>query len=1129
MASTPPDPDANAQVLNFQITDGGIDGSGYIEVKIEDIAGADKNAQNDVTIDGTAFTETLSELKLAKMGKDDGQEDVFRFSLSQFRSDFEINIKSEGPEDVFVIEDVQSYSVDGSGVYTINFKDADGTDRTVTLDPGEAQVQIYEASSTIHDLTDGSDQGEILGTALDDEMFGGPGDGQADGGLVIDDTMDGGAGNDTIFAGDGDDNVTGGLGDDTISGGTGNDVIYGDGDIPDVVATSQDIGNLVMAPGSQDAGSAVGNPAAATDGTSIVYNNAGTLPNGDPVALRITLVSKSDPNLGVDLTNPVSNQTILLTGGSSLRGETAEIKIEFLDQTTGQPIVLNGSATFSDLDDNNGFYPGFEQLQLDPGSFTSFGVYGDTSLVVTQTDAAVTASGTEANNPSDQDAWFQAVFEGKSEINFTLIYPGQSAGFGFNGQDIDNVVLTPVVGGADVIDGGEGDDTIFGEGGDDTITGGLGEDDIRGGTGDDTLYGGTGGTVRDLIVNGSFEDTTGTAETGYGHVGTGGVPGWTTNDPSQEVDIHDDSRGGVAPTDGTNWLDMAASPGNFVIGQDIQGVIAGESYTLSFNAGDANDIDPADQNTFDVYWNGEYVATIDPPQGAMQSYSFTLTGGSGDGSDRLEFRGAPDDDFIGASIDEVKFVGLAADDGDGADVIRGGAGADVIDGGAGDDILYANDDDPASGRGGDTVTGGYGSDTIYGNGGDWIDGSEDPDDGDNDTLIVNNVTQIDYIDDNGDPSSDPTENGSVSFSDGSSLTFRNIETLLCDPFTTTDLIVMNPAGGAGSFPGAGEALTTVGGGLDRVIEQGIVSNGSGNLPNVIEPGDTIVLDGTTYVIDDIQEVRATLDHEDGSGNRITTPNVQMHNFALRDPLSGDTYTVSVPTDGTPYPNIRSIEITSVVGATGDSVALSAVDSDDTVTLICFAAGTHILTNTGEVKVEALKVGDKVLTRDSGYQKIRWIGRTRVEGTGRFAPVRIAKGTFSNERDLVVSPQHRILVSDWRAELMFGEFEVLVPAKHLVGTEGVQSDPRAEVEYVHILFDRHEVIFSEGIPTESFHPGDYAVNGLAEDTRDELFSLFPELKSETFDYGPAARLSLKRREAEQLIAEMGLPRAMVAIH
>ena len=185
-------------------------------------------------------------------------------------------------------------------------------------------------------------------------------------------------------------------------------------------------------------------------------------------------------------------------------------------------------------------------------------------------------------------------------------------------------------------------------------------------------------------------------------------------------------------------------------------------------------------------------------------------------------------------------------------------------------------------------------------------------------------------------------------------------------------------------------------------------------------------------------------------------------------------------------------------------------------VICFAAGTQIRTQIGERPIEELAAGDMVLTMDHGYQPIRWIGSSKRAATGDLAPILIRKGALGNDRDLRVSPQHRMLLQGWQAEMLFGELEVLATAKSLLNDQTILRDEGGEVEYFHMLFDTHEIIYAEGCASESFHPGQQGWKALDQATRDEILTLFPQLADGNFnDYGPAARMSLKHKEGKLL--------------
>lgn len=171
-------------------------------------------------------------------------------------------------------------------------------------------------------------------------------------------------------------------------------------------------------------------------------------------------------------------------------------------------------------------------------------------------------------------------------------------------------------------------------------------------------------------------------------------------------------------------------------------------------------------------------------------------------------------------------------------------------------------------------------------------------------------------------------------------------------------------------------------------------------------------------------------------------------------------------------------------------AFSAALND--LVAICFARGTLIETPSGPRAIETLREGDPVSTLDHGAQPIRWIGGATFDGRGASAPIRIRAGALGNLRDLTVSPNHRMLVSGAMAELLFGEPEVLVAAKHLVNDSSIRRRPCARVEYFHILCDRHEIVFAEGAPAETLFPGPQALEAVSDGARDEILAVFPQV-------------------------------------
>jgi hypothetical protein len=185
-------------------------------------------------------------------------------------------------------------------------------------------------------------------------------------------------------------------------------------------------------------------------------------------------------------------------------------------------------------------------------------------------------------------------------------------------------------------------------------------------------------------------------------------------------------------------------------------------------------------------------------------------------------------------------------------------------------------------------------------------------------------------------------------------------------------------------------------------------------------------------------------------------------------------------------------------------------------ILCFTPGALIATKTGPVRVEDLKVGDMILTKEGKPQPLRWMCRRRLGATvlaqnPDLAPVLIRKDAIQPgvpSRDMHVSPQHRMLIEGWQAELYAGERQVLVPAKALLNDVSVLVDhSQTHVDYIHLLFDQHQVIYANDTPSESLHAGDIAKSSLTEAARVELFTLFPELRSNTGAYGNTARKAL----------------------
>ena len=223
------------------------------------------------------------------------------------------------------------------------------------------------------------------------------------------------------------------------------------------------------------------------------------------------------------------------------------------------------------------------------------------------------------------------------------------------------------------------------------------------------------------------------------------------------------------------------------------------------------------------------------------------------------------------------------------------------------------------------------------------------------------------------------------------------------------------------------------------------------------------------------------------------------------------------------PESGLIEFLDAGGAVINTAFYSEIEQ-----IICFTPHAGIMTPQGQKRADALRVGDKVVTRDSGAKELVWIGQKTLQhgkmiAQPELAPVMIQAGALGNglpERGLTVSPNHRILMREDVNNMLFDTPEVLIAAKHLVGRPGItQATPKA-VTYMHLMFEDHELIMSDGTWTESFQPAEYSLNGVESEQRNELLAIFPELKtSEGLQNYTSARRSLKGFEADLLMSEL----------
>ncbi|MGH1368913.1 MAG: Ig-like domain-containing protein, partial [Maritimibacter sp.] len=514
------------------------------------------------------------------------------------------------------------------------------------------------------------------------------------------------------------------------------------------------------------------------------------------------------------------------------------------------------------------------------------------------------------------------------------------------------------------------------------------------------------------------------------------------------------------------------------------------------------------------------------------------------GGDDIVDAGEGDDHVDGGDGDDI------IDGGEGDDTIIGGQGADTVDGGDGDDVIDTSGPNPASDHGitdptdplyavapldddpnddKDVVDGGAGDDTITtGDDADIIDGGEGDDtiDGGLDDDEIDGGEGDDFI--IGGHGADDIDGG-----DGDDEIWGGLGPDATDLLNIPDDVDPRPENGIDTIHG-GDGDDVIYGQDDDDVLYG--DEGDDTIDGGIDEdmifggeGDDVLLGGAG---DDIIDGGEGEDEAFGGDDRDTFLNVGPNDYVDGNEGGDDWDTLdlrgSAPVGGglkvTKDPDNEENGVVEFFDDEGNSTGtMEFYNIEDVVP--CFTPGTLIATPKGERLVEELQMGDKVITRDNGIQEIRWIGAKPMDwktlnSNEHLKPVLIRAGSLGNglpERDMLVSPNHRILVANDRTALYFDEREVLASAKHLVDNKTISTVDVKDVTYIHFMFDHHEVVLSDGAWTESFQPGDYSLKGIGNSQRQELFELFPELETqEGIEDFSAARRVLKKHEAQMLL-------------
>ncbi|MDB6182957.1 Hint domain-containing protein [Paracoccus fistulariae] len=905
----------------------------------------------------------------------------------------------------------------------------------------------YAVTPSFNDSLSGGDGDDtLLGQQGDDFIDGGAGN----------DLLSGNSGVDTIHGDLGNDTIYGGSNSDTISGGRNDDVIYGDrGNAPYQT-------NLLKNGGFEDISGGV---------------NTGSTPAG----WTTTGVGSGTYALN-DERKSEGTYAFALGGGTGATGQT-------LSQTVNT--IPGESYT----------------LKFDAGSFAYL---SDLGLNISSGGNVISSTNFQ---PPEESA-----NGGLTSYTYTFVATSESTTITFinNGPvvtapnsdiDLDNIRLLEANtedGGNDTIDGDRGNDTIYGQEGDDSLLGHLGYDEIHGGTGNDTIDGGTG---NDLIygddnidpgagtdyhdVSAYFGTTNGGLNGGQDFTlvdGTLGNPVPASLAPAQVLfnesqpsvirffdntgdAIIENDGGGAAGNDKVN-----SDPNQYV---EIDGVKYNVVVDFTLQMTDGTNL--YEFAVLDVDWDGDgdfdenvdgnraedgplliQTAGPNPPAGTTLTAVAVLDGNAtvayGDHA-AVTY----DDSIIGGDGDDTVYGQR------GNDTIRGDGGADSLSGGVGDDNISGGigNDTVEGGDGADIIAGGDDNDSLYGELGD-------------DTIL-------------GDAGNDRLFGGEGNDNlDGGA----------------GEDVVLGESGDDTLTGGAGRDTIDGGAGSDQQ------AGGGGDDLFVLSSGhDTITDFGTGETGPFNDRTEATPDDEQGNNDFIDLSgkyNWDTYNAAV---AAGDIDPAVVTTplqwlrkdhndDGILNDTAAGWDANNSLTLMNDGESVLETDLNyDRTNVVCFTRGTRIRTIDGDVPVEELFVGQSIQTSDSGFQSLRWIGSNRVSASTLRAnphlrPIRIRAGSLGRnmpDQDLLLSPQHRVLVSAPPVERMFGQREVLVAAKHLTDLDGVEiATDVPEVEYWHFLMNDHQIVFSNHARTETLFTGAEAMKTISAEARREIFQIFPQL-------------------------------------
>ena len=948
----------------------------------------------------------------------------------------------------------------------------------------------------------------LLGGAGKDTLFGGAGDDSLSGGDG-DDLLSGDEGSDTLLGGAGKDTLIGGAGDDSLSGGDGDDILIG-GDGADTLNGGMGKDTLVGGSGADKFVieradfSALGAPEDVAE--AIVRANFNDLSgwaakkgydpfpddnnNFEASALDISAIGSAVRDAVPGFLGGITGNAIRALVETTLTGMVIADPGAYLDAGDVAEVIkgivepIYGSSTADRVkdavkDDIERQYAALED-QLTPPAVDEDDILDLARHVTIQdfqigTDVLVLSShdylgykGLSTNDvkvtDTKGDGTGDAVLNLPDGSSVTLIGvdpasldPETLESMGFLASNDTSDFQNAFLAGSGKIFGGGGDDELIGSAGADMISGGTGNDTVFGGSGADTIYGGSGS---DYIEGGDGDDVL------YTGIGNDTLVGGAGDDLLYNSSGDDSLVGGegndkLVASSGDDTLEGGADNDTLIGGIDDDRLDGGSGDDVLLGDFEVNGLVEAKQLFAYEYYNLTGEGNI----GSLADAGFR----SGTENDK-----SPDGEGVVQGIDPAALDAFHGGNGDSFAIklattltvtnegeytfdLTSGDGAQIyIDG-----VLLVDNDGASSGA----------SDGIH---------TEKTVSGVTKLTAGEHLIEILYFDRVGSETlrvdlSGPDTNGSPIALESANLSTSFNDVLIGG--TGNDTLT----GGLGNDT----FIYKVGDGADTITDfntgnTGTLSDGDKSNNDFIDLSD---------FYDNLSELYAD-QADDGILNQSN------------DGVNGADYSNNARFgDG-------SLTFT---GARSDSSFFTAENTG----VVCFTSGTSILTPKGKVLIDDLRVGDMVCTMDNGPQPLRWIGRRDVGASElasdeKLRPVLIPKGMFGAERDFLVSRQHALLI----------DADHLARAVHLTSTKGLPAriaNGKKQVTYIHIMFDAHQIVFAENIPSESFYPGSSAIRMLDPKARVELFNVFsgfadaknPEDIAQI--YGPTARPIVKRKD------------------